>query len=238
MKAIPLLFVLLLISLTGTLATAGEKPVNKGKIALTFDACMTTGMQNKLLKGEYKSLCNKALLDFLRSEKVAATLFISGLWAESYPELTKELASDPLFEMGNHSYSHRSFATDCYGLATLKKEEKEPEVARSQEVLFRLTGRKPLLFRFPGGCFENEDLQLLKKYGLTTVGWTFASGDAFNPDEEAIVQNVLSKIRPGAIVVFHLMGGKYAPKTEEVIRKIIPELRKRGYSLVKVSDLK
>lgn len=207
------------------------------KIALTFDACLTGGMWKKVESGAEKSLFNAEVIDCLRREKVRATLFITGLWAEKYPETVKELAGDPLFEIGNHSYGHRGYTTDCYGLPPLSENEKLTDIQRSQEVLTRLTGRRPVLFRFPGGCFGPTDLALLKSFGLKMVGWTFASGDAFNGNAEAIIQNVLQKARPGAIVVFHLTGGRYAPKTAEVIKSVVPELRKRGFKFVTVSEI-
>ncbi len=207
------------------------------KIALTFDACMTTGMLKRVNNGKDNDLYNKAIIEYLHQEKVPATIFITGLWAEKYPEFVKEIAGDPLFEIGNHSYSHRSFTEDCYSLPVLPVGEKESDILKTQEILTRLTGKTPKLFRFPGGCFNQTDMNLTKKLGLKVVNWTFASGDAFNPNTEAIVQNVLHNARSGAIVVFHLSGGRYAPKTEEVIKKIIPELKKQGYELWTVSNL-
>lgn len=207
------------------------------KIALTFDACMTDGMAKKVETGLEKPLFNAAIIHFLRQEKIHATLFISGLWAERYPEIVKELAADSLFEIGNHSYNHRGFTGNCYGLPAMTEGEKQADIRKSQEVLTRLTGKAPRLFRFPGGCFEQPDLELLKLYKLKMVGWTYASGDAFNSDTAAIVQQVLQKARSGAVVVFHLAGSRYAPKTAEVIQVIVPELRKRGYRFVTVSEI-
>ncbi len=207
------------------------------KIALTFDACMTTGMLKRIESGTDPALYNAAIVDFLRSEKIAATFFITGLWAEKYPNVVKELAAEPLFEIGNHSFSHRGFVDNCFSLPNLPENEKESDIRKSQEILLRLTGKKTTLFRFPGGCFSQSDQGLVKNYGLTVVGWSFASGDAFNPNTNAIVENVLEKARSGAIVVFHLSGGRYAPKSAEVLKAIVPELKKRGFEFVTVTAL-
>ena len=207
------------------------------KMALTFDACMTTGMLKRVESGSDPALYNAAIVDFLRSEKIAATFFISGLWADKYPNVVIELAAEPLFEIGNHSYSHRGFVDNCYSLPNLPENEKESDIRKSQEILLRLTGKKPTLFRFPGGCFSPADQALVKYNGLTVVGWSFASGDAFNSNTSAIVENVLEKAKSGAIVVFHLSGGRYAPKSAEVLKIIVPELKKRGFEFVTVSAL-
>lgn len=103
-------------------------------------------------------------------------------------------------------------------------------------VLIQLTGKKPKLILFPGGCYHAADQALVNHLGLKVVGRTFTSGDAFNSGTDAIIKNVLTKAKSGAIVVFHLMGGRHAPKTPEVIKIIIPALRQKGYNFVMVSN--
>ena len=44
-----------------------------------------------------------------------------------------------------------------------------------------------------------------------------------------IERTVLDQVRPGAIIVMHMMGGPSAPATGEAVRRLIPELRARGY---------
>lgn len=236
-KIITLLLLSLFYSAGSFRAQALPRAATVKKIAFTFDACMTKSMLKRIETGSDKALYNAAIIEYLRREQIPATIFITGLWAEKYPEVVKEIARDTLFEIGNHSYSHRGFTENCYGLSALAEKEKQTDLQRSQEILTRLTGRKPHLFRFPGGCFNAADELLVKKQGLKTIGWTFASGDAFNGNTDAIIQNVLQKARPGAIVVFHLLGGRYAPKTAEVIKSVVPELRKRGFNFVTVSGL-
>ena len=238
MKKFFALLFLAVLGLTGSIQAQPLYPIKGSKrIALTFDACMTVGMLKRVITGRDKDLYNRSIIEYLHLEKIPATIFITGLWAEKYPEFVREIANDPLFEIGNHSYSHRAFTEDCYSLPVLPMAEKESDILKTQEILTKLTGKTPKLFRFPGGCYNPTDLILTKKIGLRVVGWTFASGDAFNPNTEAIVENVLHNARSSAIVVFHLSGGRYAPKTEEVIKKIIPVLKKQGYEFRTVSNL-
>jgi peptidoglycan/xylan/chitin deacetylase (PgdA/CDA1 family) len=238
MKKILVIVILLLVS---RMFTIGVPPVTSNdkskKIALTFDACMTTGMLKRIATGSDQQLYNAEIVEFLKQEKIRATIFITGLWAEKYPEVVKALAADPLFEIGNHSFSHLAFTDSCFSLPVLPQKEKERDLRMSQEILTRLTGKTPVLFRFPGGCANTTDQILVRKMGLRVVRWSFASGDAFNSNTEAIVQNVLNLARSGSIVVFHLLGGRYAPKSAEALKMIVPELRKRGFEFVKVSAL-
>ena len=236
-KILVIVFLLLVIRMFTFGAPSVISNEKSKKIALTFDACMTTGMLKRIASGSDQQLYNTAIIEFLKQEKIQATIFITGLWAEKYPEMVKELAADQLFEIGNHSFSHRAFADSCFSLPVLPQNEKERDLRMSQEILTRLTGKVPVFFRFPGGCANAADQLLVRKMGLRVVRWSFASGDAFNSNTEAIVQNVLNLARSGSIVVFHLLGGRYAPKSAEALKMIVPELRKRGFEFVKVSAL-
>ena len=92
--------------------------IDKPKIvALTFDADMTPGMLSELKSGRIASWYNEKSSKSLRQQQVPATLFLTGLWIEAYSAATKELSADPLFELGNHSYSHGAFHSPCYRLS-------------------------------------------------------------------------------------------------------------------------
>ena len=206
-------------------------------VALTFDACMTYGMEKKLKDGRAKTYYNKPVIDELIKEKIPATLFLTGLWAKNYPDVTKSLAQNPLFEIGNHSYSHPGFTLGCFGLPFIKSSDKEKEFQMSQEILTELTGRVPTLFRFPGGCYGKSDLELAKKYGLKVVGWNLASGDAFNNNAKSIIKRVEGKVKSGSIIVMHMNGDIDAPQTADALPEIISYLKSNGYTFVKVSQL-
>lgn len=213
-----------------TVSTPPQKPV-----ALTFDADMTQGMLNNLKSGKVASWYNKDVIDVLEKDNVPATIFITGLWAEAYPGVTKELSENPLFEIGNHSYSHPRFTSNCYNLPAVVN--RDQEFKKAQEILKNITGVYPKLFRFPGGCFLKSDLDIAKKYNLKIVGWDVASGDAFNDNTQAIIKRVERKVKPGSIVVMHLNGGANAPATAKALPEIISYLRFKGYTFVKVSQL-
>jgi len=147
------------------------------------------------------------------------------------------LSENPLFEIGNHSYSHPAFTLGCFGLPFIKSSDKDKEFQMSQEILTELTGKTPTLFRFPGGCFGKSDLELAKKYGLDVVGWDVVSGDAFNNNPKSIIARVEKKAKPGSIVILHMNGDIDAPETANALPEIIAYLKSNGYTFVKVSDL-
>ncbi len=206
-------------------------------VALTFDADMTPKMKHDLETGVVKSWYDRRVTDILEKNQVPATLFITGMWAEMYPEDVKTLAANPLFEIGNHSYDHGAFHVPCYGLGAVR--DKREEVTKTQDILRSLTGVVPRYFRFPGGCGSSEDVALVSALGVQVVGWDDISGDAYLRDRPGpIVAQTVAHAQNGSIIVMHMHGGPTAPQTAAALQKIIDGLRARGFGFVKVSDLK
>lgn len=207
------------------------------KVALTFDADMTPAMQKLLKLRIVKSWYNQAIKQTLDKENAKATIFFTGLWVETYPKEAKELALDPLIEIGNHSYSHPAFTENCFRLPFIDDSKDATEITLAQEAIKKATGIIPQYFRFPGGCFDKNDLKTVSDLGLKVIHWDIAAGDGFNKNTDSIVQTVESRVQNGSIIVFHLQGGPFAPKTNEVLIKIIPYFKKRGYQLVTITEL-
>ncbi|MGV4981409.1 polysaccharide deacetylase family protein [Streptomyces sp. NPDC001709] len=211
-------------------------PRTLGKtVALTFDADMTADQGPRAAAGEHFD--NPDLIGTLRALKVPATIFMTGRWADEYPAEARSLGHDPRFEVANHSYSHYAFTGDCYGLPTVDPARMRSDVERAYASL-RKAGVPHALpyFRFPGGCYDRRALRALSGLGVTAVQWDVVSGDAFATDADAVTRQVLDGVKPGSVVVMHCTRSA-APTTERVVRAVVPELRKRGYRFVKVSEL-
>ncbi|MDJ0464201.1 polysaccharide deacetylase family protein [Streptomyces sp. H27-C3] len=204
-------------------------------VALTFDADMTAGQGPRAAGGE--RFDNPALISSLRRLRVPSTVFMTGRWAEEYPQQARSIGRDPLFEIANHSYSHYAFATPCYGLPTVSRQRMRADVERAFAA-FRTAGARHIVpyFRFPGGCYDDRALRALGPAKVTAVQWDVVSGDAFARDADAVAEQVLAGVRPGSLVVMHCTRSA-APVTDAAVRRIVPELRERGYRFVKVSDL-
>src|SRR5882672_6919070 len=85
-------------------------PRNKKEVALTFDADMTPVMVDWLHSGKVETYNDPQSITYLIEHNIKATFFLTGLWIESYPDVTRELAENSLFELENHTYSHPSMA--------------------------------------------------------------------------------------------------------------------------------
>jgi peptidoglycan/xylan/chitin deacetylase (PgdA/CDA1 family) len=210
-------------------------PRSDPRVALTFDADMTPGMLAQLRAGQVKSWYNREVRDILDAEGVRATVFLTGLWAQAYPEVARSLAEDPRLEIGNHTYDHAAFRTPCYGLAGTG--DRAGEIERAQDQIQAVTGVRPNLLRFPGDCYDRSDVALAQQMGLAVISGDVRSGDAFNSSAPGVAATVLRNLQPGSIVIMHFHGGANAPMTAPALRMIIQGARSRGLDFGTVSEV-
>jgi peptidoglycan/xylan/chitin deacetylase (PgdA/CDA1 family) len=71
---------------------------------------------------------------------------------------------------------------------------------------------------------------------MLSVLWSVDSQDYTKPGVDAIVQNVVGNIHPGAIILMHDGGGDRT-QTIAAVARIVPELRRQGYRFVTVPRL-
>jgi peptidoglycan/xylan/chitin deacetylase (PgdA/CDA1 family) len=211
-------------------------PRTGNKVALTFDADMTEGMLRNLRSGRVRSYANLAVIDLLEREQVPATFFLTGMWVEQYPDLTRRLAGNPRFELANHTYGHLAFTDDCYDLPRLPPEEMAEDVAKTFAIIERYGGRQTRYFRFPGLCHDERALGALAPLGLTVVDGDVVSGDPFAASWQPIVRAVLSTVQPGSIIILHVTEAN-AAMTDEALPHILAGLRERGLSPAPLSEV-
>jgi peptidoglycan-N-acetylglucosamine deacetylase len=207
-------------------------------VALTFDADMTQSMVADLNSGKVKSWYDRAVAATLRRTHTPATIFLTGLWTKTYPNAVRSFARDPLFELENHSWDHAAWAGSCYGLPAVRSlARKKAEVLQTEAIVKRVAGVQTHYFRFPGGCLTKADVRLVASLGEQPVQWDVVSGDSFLTDPARVEQEVLRQVRPGSIVVLHLVGPARTPATAPAVKALIPELRARGYKFVTLKQL-
>jgi peptidoglycan/xylan/chitin deacetylase (PgdA/CDA1 family) len=189
------------------------------EVALTFDACATK-------KGWYGF--DRDIFAILKSQRVPATIFVSGLWVETHPEAMADLMGDPLIEFGDHSYDHPHMTR----LAPARVDE---EIDATEAALSRY-GRHAVAFRPPFGEWNPRLLELVRQRQLPTVTWDVVSGDpSARATAAGIVHTVLGQARPGSIIIFHINGRGW--KTHEALPDILAGLRQRGFKFVGMSEL-
>jgi peptidoglycan/xylan/chitin deacetylase (PgdA/CDA1 family) len=193
-----------------------EKPY----VALTFDLCQIPA---------YPTGFEPKIVDVLKHFHAPATFFLGGDWMRTHPDETLLLAGEPLFELGNHSWSHPDFRS-------LDWREIDQEIVKTQDMLYKLTGRESHLFRLPYGYQSKLALGEIAKHGLYTIQWDVETGDPDpNFDAPTIQRAVREGVQNGSIIIMHANGNGW--HTAEALPGVIEYLQQQGYILVTVSQL-
>jgi peptidoglycan/xylan/chitin deacetylase (PgdA/CDA1 family) len=189
-------------------------------VALTFDLCQNPAHPAGFDEGIYQALV---------AADAPATFFVGGDWARTHPDEVLLLADNPLFELGNHSWSHPD-------LIDLTEGEIRDEIRKTQDILYQLTGRQPHLFRLPSGLYNDLVLSVIAHQGLYTIQWDVVTADPV-PDNSAenINKIVREQVQNGSIIIMH--ANERGWNTAAALPEMIQYLRSQGYILVTVSQL-
>ncbi len=217
-----------------------DLPKGRKLIALTLDMCEQPGEVSGY---------DGRIIDYLRSAGIKATLFVGGKWMRSHAERTKQLLSDPLFEIANHSAGHRNLrllsgealrneiAAPQRAYEALRDELAQQQCAmRAGEAASKALPQRMSLFRFPFGACNAPSLEAVNAQGLLAIQWDVSTGDP-SPATSAreIVATMLRQIKPGSIIIAHANGRGY--HTAEALPLAVPRLKAQGFEFVTVSAL-
>lgn len=185
------------------------------KIALTFD------------DGPHPSQ-TKRILDILDRYGVHATFFMVGVNIENYPDAAQEVISRG-HEVGNHTYSHAK-------IGKMNEVDVDRELEQCEELLEDRFGYDPHLFRPPQGALSDAIEGCSFEHDYRLILWSLDTRDWEVKNVDRIVQNVLSNIKGGDIVLMHDYIGTHS-RTAEALEILLPALIERGYRPVTVSEL-
>ncbi len=184
-------------------------------VALTFD--------------DGPSEFTEPLLDVLAEAGVKVSFFCEGRKILERPELVMR-AYDEGHLVGTHSFSHRNllFATPS---------SSREEIAKGAEALNDVLGVRPLWFRPPYGMRYPWTLLQARSEGMSAVLWSNCPRDWMRPGAEVIAQRVMEELQPGDVVLLHDGGGDRS-QTVEAVRRLIVDIRDRGYEFVRVDQMR
>jgi peptidoglycan/xylan/chitin deacetylase (PgdA/CDA1 family) len=111
-----------------------------------------------LSRGEFGVVGAARLIELLKRYGVASTWFTPGFTIETYPEAVGRVV-EAGHEIGHHGWTHRP-------PNTLTREEEDGELARGNETIAKLTGRKARGYRSPSWDLSPHSIELLLKHGF------------------------------------------------------------------------
>lgn len=189
-----------------------NKSNKKNLIALTFD----DGPGRETI----------AILDILKAQAVPATFFSIGKNAAAHPEMVMRW-HDEGHAIGNHSYNH-GFNFDWQSSTTMAREMED-----TNNVIRKITGRNPLLFRPPYGVTNPNLARAVKKTGMHSVGWNVRSFDTTAKDPQQLLDRILNRLRGGDIILLH----DSMPVTREILTELIVRARQKGFTFARVDQM-
>lgn len=212
-------------SLTGPLAAGSEartarlEPLRRvntraGEVALTFDISWGTEVPAKVA-------------DILRRYSVQATVFVSGPWASRNREFLQRLAADG-HELASHGYRHGNMSTWNESLI-------EAAIRQTHDIIRAASGQEARFLRPPNGDYDQLVLSTAARLGYTVVLWSLDSLDWLNPGPGRIVDRVVSRAKPGDIILMH--ASDTCRQTDLALPALLEGLLGRGLRPVTLGEL-
>jgi peptidoglycan-N-acetylglucosamine deacetylase len=189
------------------------------RCAITFDDGPTDATQ--------------AVLDILAAERVPATFFVLGTNAERYPDSVRRAKAEG-HAVGIHGMTHVKLAgADAAAV--------EQQVVSTMQTLARLGVLAAPIYRTPHGQKSPGVFAVARRYGLTLWAWSRGVWDTDRPDSEVLVRRATRLARSGMVLLLHDgRGDELRPDVAPMLAAlpaIILELKRRGFSFVRLAEL-
>lgn len=121
----------------------------------------------------------------------------------------------------SHSYMASHFSSNSFGITKTKNSYLQKQLK---------------LFRFPFGTCHKQALKEVYKQGQLPIQWNIVTGDpAFGQSARRIASIIKQRVKPGSIIIAHANGR--GRNTARALPLFIPDLLKKGYQFVTVSEL-
>nr|WP_139367576.1 polysaccharide deacetylase family protein [Bacillus alkalicellulosilyticus] len=164
------------------------------------------------------------LLKIMNEQQVKSTYFLDGSWVKNNPKLAKMIVEEG-HEIGNHAYSH----PDMKRLSAARIKE---ELEKTNDVIYATLEVTPKWFAPPSGSYRQEVVEIADAMNMHTILWSVDTIDWRKPEPQAMVENVLGKVHPGAMILMHPTSS-----TAAGLEQLIIGLKAKGYQIGTVSHL-
>ena len=166
-----------------------------------------------------------AILDVLK-DRAKATFFCIGRKIKGNESLLKRMHEEGHL-VGTHSFSHSNWF-DLYSSKKMQKELKQ-----SEELVFEILGKKPLLFRPPYGVINPMLKRALGAFSFHIIGYSNRSLDTVTKDENKAIERLMRRLKPGDIVLLH----DTVPYAASLLKKFLCLISEKGYIVIGLDEL-
>jgi peptidoglycan/xylan/chitin deacetylase (PgdA/CDA1 family) len=166
------------------------------------------------------------ILETLACYKAKATFFLISSRVEGNEKIVADIVSNG-HELGNH-------LTEDKPSIKLPPSIFEAELLDAHKVLVNFA--QPHWLRPSSGWYNAVMLETARKYRYRVALGSIFPYDTHISSSWFASRHILTNVRPGSIVVLH-DGGSRGERTETTLATILPELRRRCYRIVTLSEL-
>lgn len=170
------------------------------------------------------------ILDLLKANNATATFFVIGSQVPGREDILEALVRNGN-ELGNHAMHDEP--SRSLSDARLTEEILAVERSINAAYLSARMGGRPKYFRPGSGFFSSRMRAVLRKLDYRLVLGNIYPHDPQIQSSWLNARHILSMVRPGGIIVCHDRRGWTVP----MLRTVLPELRRRGYEVVTVTQL-
>ncbi|MGX5541588.1 polysaccharide deacetylase family protein [Bacillus wiedmannii] len=174
------------------------------------------------------------ILDILAKYNAKATFFVAGNKVKRFPAiLIREVKEG--HEIANHTYNH------IYD-KNMTAAKLTSELNETDEVIKKITGYKPTLYRPVGGLHNDLIINTAIQNGKLVILWSWHQDpqDWRSPAASKISKHIIKGVQPGNIILLHDWNGSEFSETSqtvEALESILIHLKNNGYTCVTVSEM-
>jgi len=165
------------------------------------------------------------ILDILKG-KANATFFCIGSRIEGNEQIIKRMDTESHL-IGNHSYSHSNWF-DLFSSTRMKN-----EFIQTDQKIFAITGKKPLLFRPPYGVINPLLKKALRSFNYHVIGFSNRPWDTMTKNKGRILDRLIIKLKPGDVVLLH----DSVPQSIPVLERFLRFIEENGFTVVSLAEL-
>lgn len=177
------------------------------------------------------------ILDVLRDHGAKATFFVVGERALRHPELVRRMLDEGHL-VGSHSHTH-AMTFHFWSPSHIAS-----DIERGIEAIRRVTGKHPAYFRPPHGLrvptLRGAMCRMGERWPIC-VTWSARALDTLGHDAERLVNRLLPRLEPGAILALHdgsgYGGSATREPTIEALTVLLREARARDLESVRIDVL-
>jgi len=197
------------------------------QVALTLDLCM--------------GKTDRRILDVLISQKIPATLFVTGRWLRSNSDIVDKIRAHPeLFEIGNHGANHIPPVDDretVYGIKTAGNAERIcEEIVGGMQAIEQADLASLQLSRWYRGAtalYSRNAIAVIDKLGFRIAGFSLNADEGASLPAEKVVAR-MKAAKDGDVIIAHMNQPLRA--SGKGVAEGIMALKRKGYDFVKLSD--